>query len=275
MLRENMIITKKEIDPSVSLKYLIVIPCVNREERNAINVIDATFASFEKSGLFESAIDFHILLFESGSKDTSYLQGILQKYGEHVRVIYTDLKLNGVTNTFKMFFYLRNLPANTADIIIWMDDDVWVCKRFIENADIWCKRFLPFSIFSSLYISSYATHPIPKNIFAHTCPIGNFYGTCCTVFKPALVPHVLPHWFNSHFEQFDYNPDTRFRDSVRRSFPSIQTILVSSFSYVEHMNIGSAIQGVKIIKKGGHKAKFFIGEENDPNIIPVKNEKIK
>jgi len=77
----NKIITNKVIPQQTQLKYLIVIPCVNREERNAINVIQQTFEGFEKSGLFQSNIDFKILLFESGSNDKSYLD-FLQSYQE-------------------------------------------------------------------------------------------------------------------------------------------------------------------------------------------------
>ena len=47
----NTIITNKVIPFQHILNYLIVIPCVNREERNALNVIDKTFEGFEKSGL--------------------------------------------------------------------------------------------------------------------------------------------------------------------------------------------------------------------------------
>ena len=72
----NNIITNKVIPEEYKLKYLICIPCVNRTERNALNIIDKTFEGFEKAGMFESDIDFDIILFESGSVDKSYLDFI-------------------------------------------------------------------------------------------------------------------------------------------------------------------------------------------------------
>ena len=92
----NKIITNQVISQDKNLKYLIVIPCVNREERGAINVIDETFLGFEKSGMFESNIDFKILLFESGSKDVTYLDFLKSyhdKYPDKIEVIYSNLKL--------------------------------------------------------------------------------------------------------------------------------------------------------------------------------------
>jgi len=44
----NKIITNKVIPFDKDLNYLIVIPCVNRDERNAVNIIDDTFLGFEK-----------------------------------------------------------------------------------------------------------------------------------------------------------------------------------------------------------------------------------
>jgi uncharacterized protein YdaU (DUF1376 family) len=49
MFSLNYFITNQKIPYDKKLKYLITIPCVNREERNAINVIERTFQSFEKS----------------------------------------------------------------------------------------------------------------------------------------------------------------------------------------------------------------------------------
>ena len=103
-----MIISEKVISQNTILKYLIVIPCVNREERNAINVIDKTFESFEKSGLFESDISVDILLFESGSINTNYLKFIEKYKTKSINVIYSKFKLNGNSNTYRMFITLAS-----------------------------------------------------------------------------------------------------------------------------------------------------------------------
>ena len=258
-------ITKKEIPYETKLKYLIAIPCVNREERNAINVIDKTFESFKKSGLFDSDIDVTIILFESGSKDTSYLD-FTQEYTtlKPIQIIYSNISLNGISNTLKMFYYINKLPETLFDFIIWMDDDIFVCNNFIKNADIWIKNYANHSIFSSLYVP-YDSVFIKNRKYVQLANLGGFYGTCCTIFKPRLAKYVIPNWYNNHFEKFEYNPDTRFRDSVKKYFPQATKICVSFPSFVEHMNIGSAIKQKKVVKIG-HKSKFFIGENSDPKL---------
>jgi len=260
----NFFITKKKIDYNKKLKYLITIPCVNREERNAINVIDRTFLSFEKSGLFNSDIEITIMLFESGSVDKSYLD-FIETYREMYRdkkiiIINSDKNLNGISNTLRMFYYINKLPQKY-DFIIWMDDDIFVSKNFIKNADIWIKNYANFSIFSSLYVP-YRSAIIKNRRYVRLSNIHEFYGTCCTIFKPELAKYVIPYWYDDHFEKFNYNPDTRFRDSIRKSFPKIHKIFVSYPSLVEHMNIGSSIKLQKVVNNG-HKALFFIGEDID------------
>ena len=273
MLHMNYFITNQKISYDKKLKYLITIPCVNREERNAINVIERTFESFEKSQMFQSDIDFTIILFESGSKDTSYLNFInnyKEKYcnknnsNKKIEIIYSSVPLNGVTNTLKMFFYLNKLPDNLFDFVIWMDDDVFVCSNFIKNADIWIKNYANFSIFSSLYVP-YNSYTIQNRKYVQLANLPGFYGTCCTIFKPKLSRFVIPTWFHSHFQKWEYNPDTRFRDSIRMKFPYAKKICVSYPSLVQHMNIGSAIKMKKQVNKG-HKTKTFIGEDNDPQL---------
>ena len=259
----NSFITKKVIPQNENLKYLIAIPCVNRLERNAVNVIDRTFESFEKSGLFESNIQVDICLFESGSKDKTYLDCI-NKYKQYknIQIIDTNLKLNAVSNTLRMMYFISKLKKDLYDYVLWMDDDIYVCKNFILNADIWIKRYANFSIFSSLYVP-YASTPVNKYLALSN--ISHFYGTCCTVFKPSLSKYVLNNWYNNHFEKFQYNPDTRFRDSIKLHFPTAKRICVSYPSFVEHMNIGSSIR-MKKVENNGHKSKLFIGEDVDPNL---------
>jgi hypothetical protein len=273
MNKIKFFITKQKINHDKKLNYLITIPCVNREERNAINVIDKTFNGLEKSGLFESNINLTILLFESGSKDISYLDFIHQYIDKYcnknsiesnikIHIIYSNIQLNGNTNTLRMFFYINKLPKNTYDFVLWMDDDIYVCKNFIKNADIWIKNYSNFSIFSSLYVP-YNSFYIKNRKNIQLANLPGFFGTCCTIFKPELSKFILLYWNNKHFEDFEYNPDARFRDCVRHFFPSANKICVSFPSLVEHMNIGSAIKGKKVVNKG-HKALYFIGEDKDP-----------
>lgn len=261
----NNIITNKIIKKEEQLKYYIVIPCVNREERNAINIIDKTFEGFEKSGMFESNINLKILLFDSGSVDISYLNFIKEyqdKYPNKINIIYSNLKLNGNTNTFRMFLYLSKIKISEVDFFIWMDDDVFVCKNFILNADAWIKNFANFSLFSSLYVP-YKSFKINKFMNIRHSRLRWFYGTCCTIFKPEIIKYPLREWFNRHHEISNFNPDVRFRESIRKHFFKVDKICVSYPSLVQHMNIGSSIYKNKS-KNIGHKTDNFISEEIDP-----------
>jgi len=261
-------ITKQKIPNDKKLKYLIAIPCVNREERNAINVIDRTFESFKKSGLFESCeIYVKIMLFESGSKNINYLNFISEYRKEsdcNITIVYSKTPLNGNSNTLRMFDIISKLPEESFDFVIWMDDDVFVCKNFIKNADTWIKNYANFSIFSSLYVP-YNSFPIQNRKYVQMANLPGFYGTCCTIFKPRLSKFVIPGWYSEHYEKFNYNPDTRFRDNIKKQFPKALRICVSSPSLVQHMNIGSAIKQKTTVKQG-HKCNNFVGEDNDPQL---------
>jgi hypothetical protein len=261
------------------MKYLITIPCVNRAERGASNVLERTFESFEKSGMFESKINFKIVLLESGSQDTSYLD-FIQKYKDKykdknnidIEIHYSTQVLNGTTNTFRMFVYIKKV-INHVDYVLWMDDDVFVCKNFIENADLWIKKYAKNLPFTSLY-APYRTNIDNKQRFRHYAPIGSFFGTCCTVLRPYVADAVLKHWFLPYFEEYNYNPDRRFRDCIMNEYPWYKTFFLSFPSLVQHMNIGSTIR--KNPNSRGHEALYFYGEHVDPNYreLIYKNKEV-
>lgn len=258
------------------MKYIITIPCVNRAERGASNVLHRTFESFEKSGMFESKINFKIVLLESGSKDTSYLdflQIYKEKYNTDIEVHYSDRVLNGTTNTFRMFVYIKKI-MNNVDYVLWMDDDVFACKNFIENADLWIRKYAKNLPFTSLY-APYRTN-VDYNIrFRHYAPIGGFFGTCCTVLRPYVADAILKHWFMPYFDQYNYNPDRRFRDCIMKEYPWYKIFFLSFPSLVQHMNIGSTIR--KNPNSRGHEALYFYGEHVDPNYkeLIYKNKNIE
>jgi hypothetical protein len=252
------------------MKYLITIPCVNRAERGASNVLERTFESFEKSGMFESKIKFKIVLLESGSQDTSYLDFIQKykdkykdKYNIDIEIHYSTQVLNGTTNTFRMFVYIKKV-IDYVDYVLWMDDDVFVCKNFIENADLWIKKYAKNLPFTSLY-APYRTNLDNKHRFRHNAPIGSFFGTCCTVLRPYVADAVLKYWFLPYFDEYNYNPDRRFRDCIMKEYPWYKIFFLSFPSLVQHMNIGSTIR--KNVNSRGHEALYFYGEHVDPNYI--------
>lgn len=253
------IITKKRIPKSINLKYLIAIPCVNRLERNAINIIERTFESFDKSGMFNSNINFQIVLFESGSKDISYLsflKNYLNKYPNlKIQISKSPTSLDGYGNTYRMFYYIYK-NSNKFDFVIWLDDDIYCCKNFIENMDAWVKSYANYSIFSSLYVP-YKSVLIKGQKYCQLADLKTFFGTCCVILKPRLAKYILASFY-SH----DGFMDWRFRKSILKHFPGINGIIVSFPSLVQHIGIGSSVYRHK--RKSGHSARNFIGEENDP-----------
>ncbi len=270
----NKIINLKPIPKNKKLKYAICITCVNREEKGHKNIIEDTFKSFENGGMFESKIDIEFLLFESGSKSIDYLN-FLDKYKEKysnlkIKIIENTFPLDGFTNTHRMFLYLtkfeKELKENNKledlyDFILWMDDDIWVCKKFLENMDAWVKRFANFTIFSSLYVP-FITFPMKNNNLAHSAYIYNYFGSCCTIFKPQLAKYIITHFFEKVGK-----PDSKFRRSIEHYFPGSNKILVSSVSLVQHMNAGSVNHADNKGYKG-HSAKNFVGFI-DPKIYKV------
>jgi hypothetical protein len=246
------------------MRYLICIPCVNREEKaNVKNVLHITFRSLEEGGVFQQKkIPFDIFLFESGSKNLEYLQFLeeyRQKYPHiQIKVLEHPTPLDGYTNTHRMFLHLTQFDKEdrTYDYVIWMDDDILVCKKFMENVDGWMRKFGHKSIFTSLYVCypSFPSKIHPSVYYSH---IFNYYGSCCTIFRPQLAKAV-PHLF---FQKVG-KPDSKFRRCIEHFFPNHPTILVPKVSFVQHLNAGSVNHAGTDYK--GHRSHNFVGVKRDP-----------
>ncbi len=275
----SKIYSRQKIPFSQKLKYLFIMPCVNRLERNAIQVIDKTFENFEKNNLFDTIenVEWKFLLFESGSKDISYLNSIspyIEKYKDHIHIIYSKTPLDGPKNIFRIFDTASKIK-DEYDFIIWMDDDILVCQNFLKNCDSWIRNYMNFTIFGSLY-SPYHSYNIPNFPNSPNCKqsyVRSYHGSCCTIFKPCLAKYITPLFFKTNFLRNVIEPDLRFRESIMKFFPNIQFFLVSYPSLVYHLNIGSAIYGHSNVKKG-HQCREFIGISNDPKWYIVNESQI-
>ncbi len=267
------IYTEQKIDFNHKLNYLFIMPCVNRLERNAIQVIDKTFENFEKNGLFDTSlnnVNWRFLLLESGSTDLSYLDSLkpyLEKYNDRISILCSNSPLDGPRNIFRIFEIANKInQSNEFDYIVWMDDDILVCENFLKNLDVWVRNYMNFTLFGSLY-TPYHSFPINPNSKPNSnvrkSYIRSYHGSCCTIFKPCLAKYMLPYWFKTNLLRNVVEPDLRFRESIMKFFPNIQFFLVSYPSLVYHLNIGSAIYGHKQIKKG-HQCREFVGVQNDP-----------
>ena len=72
-------------------------------------------------------------------------------------------------------------------------------------------------MFSSLYVP-YDSYPVQKFKYISHARVQDFIGTCCTIFKPEIMKYPLAQWFHKHHQMFDFNPDVRFRESIRKYF---------------------------------------------------------
>ncbi len=248
--------------------YTVMIPCVNRTERGAINVIDKTFDNFEENGYFDEIqnVNIQFYLLESGSKDLSYLAALkpyLDKYPNKIKLVLSKEPLDGPKNILRIFQIVNKYVYDPNHFIIWMDDDILICKNFLKNCDHWIREYMNYTLFGSLYSPYHSFDNNPNFFNCKKSYIRSYHGSCCTIFKPILAKYIIPLWFKTNMLRNVTEPDLRYRESIMKFFPHIQFFLVSYPSLVEHLNIGSAIYQHKQIKKG-HHARIFMGIDKDP-----------
>lgn len=246
-------------------KYVISILAYNRSDLGNDNLIKESMISLYKSGLFESNIDFKLLLHDSGSLDMEYLE----EYKNLPNVIIKKCKqsTNQLVNAHSMLSYINNNIE--CDYIIYMEDDILFCKNWLENIDNWIHKHeentdLIFSFYSP-YLDTLIEYENNKDIDMWKYNIEKFYGAQCLAFKPDKILSIL-----SIFNKSDLYPKNNgigipgFTDMLIQNWLKNNSeksfIKCSVPNLIQHMNIASSYGTT------GHKSLCFFGEDVDPRI---------
>lgn len=233
-------------------KYIMAMTVCNRLEKNGTPTLDLTIDSLKKSGLWQSKIDFTLVLHDSGSVDTSYLD----KYESlpNVLVVKSKEKAGILKNAVLMLKYIcKNLQA---DYILYIEDDILFCKNWIENLDHWTRSYIrPADWCFSFYCPYEHLSPFGLNIF--NWRLDSFYGTQCFGVPFDKLASLTDFFEKKNKEGYERGNDMFLSEWIRISSRK-ESIKTSYPSIVQHMAIGSTLDSY------AHKSPSFLGEDIDP-----------
>lgn len=161
-----------------SSKYLILIETSNRADVGKGNLLLETITSLMNSGLWESEIDFHLLIHDSGSVDRTFMN--FARILPRTTIVSCKERQNRLGNAYYSFKYARD--NFLFDYLIHLEDDIIFCKNWMQNVDAWIKKHvnendLIFSFFTP-YNHTKILYDLGYDIWDEY-KIGDFYGLQC------------------------------------------------------------------------------------------------
>ena len=235
--------------------YIFAMTVCNRIESGGINHLDTTIASLRASGLWDSGIDFVLLLHDTGSKDQSYLDKYVGQ--ENCIVVKPKEKLGQQDNMVAMLQYANdNLGGSKDDYVLFLEDDILFCDNFISNLDVWVKKHVvDEDIFQSFYVPyTQSQENIAKGIDEQFL-LRHFYGAQALGFKYHRLSSLLA-WLK--MSRSSNGKWTALNDLLIRAWVETfgkPTMKVSAPPLTQHLNTGSSLHTPT------HQAPNFTGKD--------------
>lgn len=245
---------KKQMDID-KFSYVIAMTVCNRSELGGETLLELTMNSLIKSGLFESKINFKILLHDTGSDDTSYLE----KYENIPNIIIKKCPVRTIQriNAYNMLKYIEEQLK--CDYVICIEDDILFSKNWIENIDGWIKKYKKST---DILFTFYCSYEVQKKYFEdeyetwNTYNIDNFYGTQCYVFQYNRINELSKIYYDSDLTKNEYVGMLLQKWVKKYSIKSYIKACVPCI--VQHINRGTSLKSVS------HTSFTFLGEDSDP-----------
>ncbi len=232
----------------------------NREEKGASNTLDDAINSLIKSGIQNSKIEYKIILHDSGSLDTSYLD----KYSNlpNFIVVKNPNKAGILKNSVYMMDYICNNIS--ADYFLYIEDDITFCKNWLENVDAWISKNIKAD---DTYFSFYCPieHKKLPNTNVFLWDVTKYYGTQCFG-VPFKKLNSLLEFFSARSKEGYGRGNDIFLAKWSLEIHNKQFIKTSHPSLVQHMATGSTLDSFL------HQSPYFPGEDKDPEFTKKRPE---
>jgi hypothetical protein len=236
-------------------RYLLGMTTCDRVQRGGVDLLPSTLASLEKSGLWNSGIDFHLLLHDTGSTHLDYLN----RYRSLAKasIACCEKESHQCENVIRLLEHA--LDRYDAEYLVFLEDDILFCRKWIENLDAWLGRY---ATEEDYMISLYACYAHVLAAFFRGRMISHielhgFYGAQALVFPFAKVPDLLAKLTVLQEEKFPGYIDMQFKEALMRS--GMTDIPTCVPSIVQHINRGSTLSTPT------HRSPVFFGEDQDPS----------
>jgi len=211
--------------------------CIGTYNRGAENYLAQTLASLDRGGVFRSAIPHVVHLCDGGSRERSH------RLDAKAYPATVHLGRLGQSAMQTAMDCLRVGIDSGADWIIVCEDDIVVCRNFLESVDAWLSNHAgEYSLYSFYGAYREILHAYKRGGSAIELGIRSFYGTQCWVVTPDNAESILryaatdPYW-----SQQTTCWDLMLKDWSQAVYPTREYFLFSAPCFVDHIGRKSAL----------------------------------
>lgn len=162
------------------MKLAIVMITVDRAMLGRQNYFQRTMESFKRARLWESKTPFEFHIFDSGSKDTSFIAPWPKE--PNVKLHTSWWRVPPKINAGRALLVGSELGA---DWVIFVEDDIVVCADFLDGVAAFIEKHANEKYRAVTFYTPYreVEHAKKRNEPFWEYPVKAFYGTQCLAFR--------------------------------------------------------------------------------------------
>lgn len=227
----GMLTFDRENGEAIVMEYGVMIRTYDRQR----NYLRETLADFERSIAGHPPVPYELHLFDSGSPDPHWLDGLP---GVHH---FPTEKLTPNQNAVAL---MHGTAETDCEWILFMEDDISFCDDFLGSVDRWLTEYATEGRRVYTFYTPY--HEVEKAFnrgeSAWDYRIDKFYGTQCIAMRredalaaAKMIEMRLLSWQSSK------GYDLLIKDWAKQKWPGIHDFLASVPSFVQHVGEESSI----------------------------------
>lgn len=230
----GMLVFDRPHGDAIVMEYGVM---VRTFDRGRVNYLPDTLESFQRSTATHEPIPYELHLFDSGSPDPSWLDGMpgAHHFPEH--------KLTPNENAVAL---MRGTGQLDVDWVLFLEDDIEFCDDFLGSVDRWLSEHASPDRHLYTFYTPYkeVSRAFERGDTYYQYPIKNFYGTQCLAMRPedALsaadgLTEIMKTWHSSK------GYDLLLKEWAKQTWPKVDYFLASVPSFVQHVGVESSLSG--------------------------------
>ena len=244
------------------MKIVLAMITINRmefdltdEKRSGKNYINQTMQSLDRSGLWGSSTPYELHVYDGGSKDLSFIE---PQWRNRMQLHTIDKKILPRENCGRAIIDATNYGG---DWIMFLEDDIAVCKDFLDAAASWIERNVNEQHRVLTFYTPYreVQEAVLRGVELWHYPVLAFYGTQAIAIRTSDAQSCGDHIH----DDVEYSPQS-YDLSLKRwhmnNYPDHGHFLATAPCFVQHTGEDSALNPGRF-----HACQSFIGEDWRPN----------
>ena len=225
------------------MRIAIVMITIDRSASGRENYLASTMQSLKDSGMQRTKVPYDFYIFDGGSESIDYISALRSDIFPITIYVPIGHKLSPNMNAGRALLIGSQVQA---DWVLFLEDDIEVCKDFLDGVAWWLNHFADtrhrLFTFYTCYHEVEQQHK-GSGVGSWEYPVDKFYGTQCMALRPREAQSIGEYLVGLSYPTSSYDIEIQ---NWTKAFPNLmqegsECFLASVPCFVQHIGEQSVL----------------------------------